>query len=162
MTQWTPDQWVMFLGALGALVTLLVASVIKIIMALQGVESKVAMMKVEVEGAVKAVGGTVDTVAQKVDTYKIQVDGRLEKLMEQIDQASFARGREEGRAELVVPIPTAPPTFIVVPTAQPIAVPAEVPTPLTVGKDHLMVEIPTPMPPVLLVPAGDKEKEKEE
>lgn len=81
-------------------------------------------------------------VSEKVDKLEVKVDGRLSQLLERTASASRAQGVEAGRGEMIVPATTA--------------------TPAVIEEEHLVVGIPTPMPPVLLVPVEAPEEKKKE
>lgn len=82
MHSWSPEQWTMFLGALGlvcgSVIAAMATAAVKIIAAMQGVSGK-------------------------VDALEIKVDGRLTQLLAQTAAASSAEGRELGRGEMIVP-----------------------------------------------------------
>lgn len=86
MRSWA-EQWVMLLGAVTVTIPILVAGIVKIILALQG-------------------------VSQKVDALEIKVDGRLTQLLERTATASRAQGVEAGRGEMVVPATSAAPVTV--------------------------------------------------
>lgn len=90
MRQWTVDQWISFIGALGIFVGAAAGAIataaVKIINALRGVENRVSALEVK-------------------------VDGRLEELLARVASDERAKGVEAGRGEIVVPIASIPPTI---------------------------------------------------
>lgn len=85
-------------------------------------------------------------VSSQVQALEIKVDGRLTQLLERTAMASRSEGLEAGRGEMVVPVvPARPRTPFVDP-----------------AKEHLVVEIPVPMPPVVLLPTEGKPAPEQE
>lgn len=83
-------------------------------------------------------------VSAKVDALQIKVDGRLTQLLERTASASKGEGVEIGRGQMAtVPIPPVSATV----------------DPSQVQEDGTMViGLPTPVPPVLLVPINNGEE----
>ena len=86
MRGWSPEMVALVLGGITAVIGALATAAVKVIGALQGVETK-------------------------VDKLEIKVDGRLSQLLAQTASSSRAEGVIVGRGEMAtVPVPSVTPT----------------------------------------------------
>lgn len=97
MKSWSAEQWVTFFGALGLFSSVVIAAIttaaVKIIGALQNVETK-------------------------VNQLEVKVDGRLSQLLAARTIADTATGREQGRGEMIVQVPLPLPVVLIDPPSE--------------------------------------------